>query len=176
MLIKATVIVVGCLAGLVAAVAAIGMALPKAHVASRSVRLRRGPPEVWDAIHDVRRFSEWRPGLERVERLPDADGRPRWKEVGSHGAITFELVEASAPARMVTRIADPSLPFGGSWTYVVDPTPEGSRLTIVEQGEVYNPLFRFMSRFVFGHTATIDAYLAALAARLGEGAAPAAGG
>ena len=30
---------------------------------------------------------------------------------------------------------------------------------ITENGEVYNPLFRFMSRFVFGHTATIDKYL-----------------
>ena len=42
----------------------------------------------------------------------------------------------------------------------------GTRLTITERGEVYNPLFRVMSRFILGHTATIDRYLADLRARV----------
>jgi hypothetical protein len=33
-------------------------------------------------------------------------------------------------------------------------------LRITEDGEVYNPVFRFVSRFVMGHTATMDKYLA----------------
>jgi hypothetical protein len=41
-------------------------------------------------------------------------------------------------------------------------------VTITEDGEVSNALFRFMSRYVFGHTATLDAYLASLARRFGE--------
>ena len=36
----------------------------------------------------------------------------------------------------------------------------GTRLTITEDGEVYNPLFRFVSRFIMGHTSSIDRYLA----------------
>ena len=35
----------------------------------------------------------------------------------------------------------------------------GSDLTITEDGEVHNVIFRFMSRFVFGHTATMDTFL-----------------
>jgi uncharacterized protein YndB with AHSA1/START domain len=168
MLLKALIIVVAALGGLVLVVVAIGAMLPKGHVAAGSVRLRQPPQDVWNLLHDVDRYSEWRPGLQRVERLADAEGRLRWREMGTHGVITFELVEATPPSRLVTRIADPSLPFGGSWTYVVDPTPDGSKLTITERGEVYNPLFRFMSRFVFGHTATIDGYLRALGKKLGE--------
>ena len=61
--------------------------------------------------------------------------------------------------RLVTRIADTGLPFGGQWTYELVPDGEGTRLTITEDGEVYNPLFRFVSRFVMGHTATIERYL-----------------
>jgi hypothetical protein len=63
---------------------------------------------------------------------------------------------------MVTRIADKTLTFGGAWTYELSPQGGGTRLVITEHGEVYNPLFRFMSRFVFGHTATLDRYLADL--------------
>ena len=36
---------------------------------------------------------------------------------------------------------------------------DGLRERITENGEVYNPLFRFVSRFVMGHTRTIDTYL-----------------
>lgn len=48
---------------------------------------------MWKAIHEVDHFSERRLDLRRVARLGDADGRPRWKEEGRHGAITFELDE-----------------------------------------------------------------------------------
>jgi hypothetical protein len=41
-------------------------------------------------------------------------------------------------------------------------------LTIVERGKVRNPIFRFLSRFVFGHTATIESYLSSLAKSFGE--------
>jgi hypothetical protein len=132
MLLKVTIVVVAVLVGLVLVVVGIGALLPKAHIATRFVRLRRGSQEVWNTIRDIDHFSEWHPGLNRIERLPDSDGRLRWKEKGAQGTITFELVEAVPPSKMVTRIADPSLPFGGSWTYVVDPTPDGSKLTITE--------------------------------------------
>jgi hypothetical protein len=66
----------------------------------------------------------------------------------------------------VNRIADPKLPFGGSWTYEVSAAGSGTELNITENGEVYNPLFRFVSRFIMGHTATIEKYQRDLAARL----------
>ncbi len=42
----------------------------------------------------------------------------------------------------------------------------GTRVRVTEDGEVYNPLFRFVSRFIMGHTATMDRYLDDLAAVL----------
>jgi Polyketide cyclase / dehydrase and lipid transport len=171
-MLRIVVVVVAVAIGLAICCVIIGVLLPKRHVASRALSLHRTPDEVWSTIHDVDGYAAWRPGLKRVERLPDADGRPRWKEVGAHGAVTYEIVESLRPSKMVTRIADPTLPFGGTWTYLVEPAGDGSTVTITEHGEVYNPLFRFMSRFVFGHTATIDEYLAALRKRLGEGAGP----
>lgn len=45
-------------------------------------------------------------------------------------------------------------------------------VTITENGEVSNILFRFMSRYIFGHTASIDTYLKALANHLGGSEMP----
>ena len=59
------------------------------------------------------------------------------------------------------------MPFGGTWTYELTPTAGGTSLRITEDGEVYNPVFRFMSRFVFTHHATIDTYLTDMGKRLG---------
>ena len=39
---------------------------------------------------------------------------------------------------------------------------------ITEDGEVYNPIFRFVSRFVFGQTRMLDAYLRALGQATGQ--------
>ena len=36
--------------------------------------------------------------------------------------------------------------FGGTWTFEVVPMPSGSRLTITERGEIYNVIFRTLSR------------------------------
>jgi len=69
--------------------------------------------------------------------------------------------ESIPPKRLVSRIADTNLPFGGSWTYeITDDIADRTVLTITEDGDVYNPIFRFASRFVMGQTATIDRYLA----------------
>jgi hypothetical protein len=73
---------------------------------------------------------------------------------------------------MVTRIRDTDLGYSGRWTYTFAQENGGTRMTIREDGEVSNVIFRFMSRYVFGHTATIDSYLTSLARRFGEEAVP----
>ena len=165
--------VLGVIAALVGAVLVVGAVLPKRHTTTRSVRLRHSSEAVWAAITDVDGYAGWRTGLTRVERLPDADGRPRWREYTTSGKITFEVTGSAVPSRWVTRIADPDLPFGGTWTYLVTSTSDGgSTVTIAEDGEIYNPVFRFVSRFVIGHTATLDKYLTALGAKFGETVSP----
>ena len=45
-------------------------------------------------------------------------------------------------------------------------------MTITERGVVYNPIFRFVSRFLMGYTATMKTYLNALARRFGGETTP----
>ncbi|HEY7596562.1 MAG TPA: SRPBCC family protein [Actinophytocola sp.] len=165
-----TGIVVGVLVLVVLAVMAIGAALPKEHVAARRISLPVEPPEVWAALTDVSAFPAWRPRVERVEVL--GTDPLRWREFGRDGKITFEMSETDAPRRLVSRITDDKLPFGGTWTYDIAPSGGGSTVTVTEHGEVRNVLFRFVSRFVMGHTATIDGYLTALGGKFGHPVTP----
>jgi hypothetical protein len=157
----------GGLAGLVALMALIGAMLPLRHSASRRAKFRVSP----EALHAVIAGPpDWRTGVKSFGALPDVGGRKRWWEEDTHKQkITFELVEDSPPARMVTRIADRSLPFGGTWTFDISPAADGgSELSIREDGEVYNVIFRFMARFIFGYTGTIETYLHDLGAKFGQ--------
>ena len=70
------------------------------------------------------------------------------------------------------RIVDDEQPFGGTWTWEIEPAASGSRLTITENGFVKSPIFRVMGAVFFSPTATMDAYLRALAKTLGETAEP----
>jgi uncharacterized protein YndB with AHSA1/START domain len=160
---KTSLIILGIIVALIALIVLIGAFLPVRHTVSRSRRIQAPPEQVWAAIMAVEDFSTWR-DVKRVEVLPSRSGGHRvWRETDRHGnVITFEAVEETAPMRLVTRI-DPGLPFGGSWTWELAPAAGGATdVTITENGEIYNPLFRFMARFIFGYTSTMDGVLSAL--------------
>jgi hypothetical protein len=165
---KIALIAVSALVLLVVVVLAVGYMLPQDHRASRERVFAVAPNRVFAAIATPSEFPKWRTDVQRVELLPEKDGRARFREKGSNGDIVYQVEERIPDRRLVTRIADRSLPFGGSWTYELTPTASGTSLKIIENGEVYNPLFRFMSRFVFGHHRTIDMYLASLDKHLAQ--------
>jgi Polyketide cyclase / dehydrase and lipid transport len=168
--------IVGSLAAIVALVAMIGALLPKGHVSSRAAKFRETPDLVWSVIAGYDDFSKWRPGVTSVTRMPDANGHIVFMEKGGSGAqdIPYEITESVAPAgaapgKLVAKIADPKLPFGGSWTYEVTASADGGTvLRITEQGEVYNPIFRFASKFFMSQTKTMEDYLNALGKKFGE--------
>lgn len=156
------------LVGLVAVILSVGAMLPVAHSASVRATYRVAPSAVWEAITAYEAFPEWRSGVDRVEARAFSDGSRGWIEYGSSGPLPMAVDVADPPRLLTLRIASDALPFGGTWTYELEETAAGTRVTITEDGTVTNVLFRFISRFVFGHTATMERYLADLGARLGE--------
>lgn len=137
----------------------LGWLLPANHQATVSAQLPAPPAAVFRYIEEVERYPVWRPDVERVEILEPTEGRTRFREHGAFGPIVFRIERVDAPTFLQVKIDDPDQPFGGTWTYVLVPDGEGTRLTITEDGEVYNPLFRFLSRFVFSQTATMTTYV-----------------
>jgi hypothetical protein len=166
------VAVVGGMVLLVGIVALIGSMLPKTHVASRSILLHKSPPDVYAVVRDFGSAAKWRSDLKKVEVDSPPGGPVYFREVGKSDTVNYQLIEDVPAQRMVTRIRDTNLGYSGQWTYMFAPENGGTRVTIREDGEVSNVLFRFMSRYIFGHTATIDSYLNSLAKHFGEQAIP----
>ena len=157
--------IVAAIAVIALVVVVVGYSLPTAHTATRTVRLALPPEALYAVLSDVDRYPSWRPSVKSLVRAPDREGRPAWVEDTGGMKIPMYFERMDRPSLLVARIADPSLPFGGTWTYRIAPAAGGSELTITEDGEVHNPIFRFMSRFVFGHHATMDEFIKHLQAR-----------
>jgi uncharacterized membrane protein len=153
-------------------IALIGSRLPKEHSATRSVLLHQTPDKIYALTRDFASMPKWRADVRGVQITNGPDGRVRFREEGKHGAVNYEL-EKDEPGRlMVTRILDRDLGYSGKWTYVFTQEGSNTRVTITEDGEVSNVLFRFLSKYAFGHTATLDSYLTSLGKHFGETVKP----
>jgi uncharacterized protein YndB with AHSA1/START domain len=169
---RVVVILLAVVVGLVVVIVTVGYLLPVKHVATVSATIPATPEAVWGTLMDRGAYPTWRGDVTSVEMLPLDAGRAAWREVAKNDAISYVVEDAEAPRRLVTRITDKSLPFGGTWEYLVTSEGTGSRVRITERGEVYNPVFRFVSRFIMGHSSTASAYLKALGARFGAQVVP----
>ena len=144
----------------------IGLLLPKDHVATRSASFHATPDHLFSLIAGP---QNWRPDVLRYETVSNSGDRELVRETTRNGeTITYELLDRVPPTFIKRRIATQNLPYSGSWTFSLLPDGEVTVVRITENGEVSNPVFRFMSRFVFGHTRTMDNYLQALGKATGQ--------
>ncbi|MEO1049331.1 MAG: SRPBCC family protein [Bacteroidota bacterium] len=147
-------IVLGGLFGLIAILVIIGYLLPKKHKVTLSKTFKTSPEKVWQLIRNFEHYQQWRPGLKEVQVISDNT----WKEIDKRNdKITLQIIEEAPHEKLVTKIIDDKLPFGGSWIFEISGEEEVA-LTITEDGEIYNPIFRFFAHFVFGYEATMKQY------------------
>lgn len=163
-------VLVALLVLIILVVVAIGAFLPQQHISSRAARFHQAPDAIWQAITEYSNYPAWRKDVTRVEMLPPVNGKPSWREFDNHGgSIPYQVTVMVPPRALVVRIADPKLPFGGTWTYEISSVKDGSSLLrITEAGEIYNPIFRVAARYALGYSRTQEQYLQALGARFGE--------
>lgn len=152
----------------------IGTSLPIDHHAACSADYAKPTQFLFEAVADDDTSVGWRPDIARAALVSGRDATAVWRETDTHGnAITYRTI-AYAENNKLVRTIDfvPGMPFTGTWTYTLSPggniamghEPSGIvRLTIIEDGKIYNPFFRFMARYVFGYTQTIKTYLTDLA-------------
>jgi hypothetical protein len=148
----------------------IGLLLPTAHVATRSAVYAAAPERLFSLIDGP---QVWRHEVVQSHTVADAGGRDLWLETTRDGrTITYALEQRVAPTGIVRRVATANLPFGGAWTFSLEPEGQRTRVRITENGEVYNPVFRFVARFVIGYHSSMDSYLRALGRETGETVQP----
>jgi hypothetical protein len=142
--VKWCAIALGVVAGVIGVMYAVGVALPVKHQVAKSEAFALPAPALWEQA--VKTFHRTNDG-------------------------SYAIIDSMPPSRFVTGIIRKDLPFGGTWTYEFVPQGSGTTLTITERGEVYNPFFRFVSRFIVGQEGSIDSYFAALRASAHPGSA-----
>ena len=140
-----------------------GSRLPLEHTASVTDTLPASQEKVWGLITNPAAMPNWRTDLKAVTMLPTENGAPCWAEVQRSMTMPLCADVREAPVRQVVRIADPKLPFGGTWTYVLEPAGENAtKVTITENGTVGPAMWRFVSHYVMGEDGSIKQYLSDL--------------
>jgi hypothetical protein len=152
------IIILGSLLALGGILYIVGSFLPPKHVATIKGSFTIKPHELWAILTDFKTYKTWRSDLKSV----DVVSHKQWKEESRHGIILYQLEIGEMNKQFITRIVSADLPFGGYWYFELTETSEGCDLRITEHGEVHNPIFRFLSRFMFGHESTIRQYMADL--------------
>lgn len=153
-------------------VGAVGSLLPPARTTSRTARFRQPPEALWHVITNYPGHPRWRPELQAVERLPDHEGRPVWREVDRRGrTLSLETVESIPPLRLVRHTMPAGAAVRTVLTYELLPSPEGTLLTITEYSETYNPVLRLLAYLFADQAGPIEGHLRALGRHLGEEAA-----
>jgi uncharacterized protein YndB with AHSA1/START domain len=171
---KWVLIVVGGIIALVAVMALIGAFVPREHRATSTVILAQPPDSVWKVVRDLGAVPSWWPEVKESVRQPDKNGQEVWRQKMSGFDVPLIVIESTAPHTLVTQI-DTSAggAFGGTWTYELTQDGDGTKISVTEAGWIGNPIFRFLSRFVFGYYGSLDGYLKALGKRFGAEVQPA---
>jgi uncharacterized protein YndB with AHSA1/START domain len=170
---KWVVIIIGGILGLVALMALIGAFVPRDHRATSSVTVHQPPDSVWNVVRDLGSITAWWPEIKESTRQPDQDGHEVWRQKMSGFDVPLVVMESAPSRRLVTKIdASAGAAFGGTWTYELTGDSGSTRISVTEAGWIGNPIFRFLSRFIFGYYGSLDGYLKALGERFGEAVKP----
>jgi hypothetical protein len=146
-----------------------GAMLPAEHAASRTLQSKQSSQAIWDTINDHANEQQWRSELTNVTSLGERNGKPVWQENYKSGnKLALITTESKPPTRLVRELTDLDGPFSGRWEIDIQPTQTGSTVKITEIGRVGNPFFRFLSKYVIGHTTQMEKYLTNLATKFGE--------
>jgi len=140
---------------LVLVVVVIGYLLPVAHTATKTFTVKAPPDSVWQRLTDFKNYPAWRKDLSAVVATSDTS----WIETDRRKhQMPVAIIIYEPYKQLATKINGSNLPFGGTWVFVLKEANNQTMVTITEHGEVYNPVFRFVSRFIMGYYATINQY------------------
>jgi len=172
---KWVLVILGALVGLIALMVLIGAFVPREHRATSTVLLRQPVDSVWKVMRDLGGVPTWWPEVKESVRQPDRNGHEVWRQKMSSWDVPLLVIESAPPRRLVTQIdTSAGTAFGGTWTYELTPdSGRGTKISVTEAGWIGNPIFRFLSRFVFGYYGSLDGYLKALGKHFGEEVRPA---
>lgn len=123
-----------------------GFFLPPEIGISGQLLVDRPPETIWRVLTDFDGMPLWRSDLVGLERLPDHDSRPTWREIRRGSESVVELAVAEPPGRLVFRRARDGRPSLPSSTFLLTATAGRTLVTLTQRMEVRNPFRRVLHR------------------------------
>jgi uncharacterized protein YndB with AHSA1/START domain len=149
----------------------LGKRLPEGHVISATLRLARTPEEVFAVLVDTSAIPSWDPGVTRVERLPDREGKETWRWTMGRNRMVLTTTRSEPPRTLARAIADEAKFFSGTWTYEISREGSGCAVLLTEHGRVHVAIPRaamhYLS-FLADPSMYLKRHLTRLADRFGE--------
>lgn len=152
---KLLLIIIGIIVCLIIIVIIIGYLLPVKHKSSVQVLIDAAPEKVWQRLINFKDYPEWRMDLKNVEVKSNTE----WVETNSNNdKLPLKILTNKPLQTLITQFNATDLPYGGSWEFNLTPEGDNTMVSITENGEVYNPIFRFVSKFIMGHATSQKKY------------------
>lgn len=155
------------LVGLLLLVTMAGAGMKAQHVAKAS-RLYAAPPErVWTALLSIRQLPLDRSDLANMESPIEKNRVPASLEIlGS--PIRIEAPTQRPPVELVVKTVEPGLAYSGTWTIVLTPEDDKTRVTIVEDATIRSRALRFFVRTILGDDVLLEGIFRAVRRKLSE--------
>jgi hypothetical protein len=155
------------LVGLLLLVTLAGAGMKAQHVAKAS-RLYAAPPErVWTALLSIRQLPFDRSDLANMESPVEKNRVPASLEIlGS--PIRIEAPTQRPPVQLVVKTVEPGLAYSGTWTIVLAPEDDKTRVTIVEDATIRSQALRFFVRTILGDDVLLEGIFRAVTRKLSE--------
>lgn len=149
----------------------IGRRLPLDHVTAAEVDIDLARDAVWDTIADVASYPAWS-RIDRVERLPDADGQDVWRQHFGRNSVVTRTSVRERPGRYQQTIDDDKKFFSGTWTYEIKERTGASgqaacTVRLTEHGRVHPAIPRFFMAYLVDPAMYLKQQLRSLGQRFG---------
>jgi hypothetical protein len=144
----------------------IGTSLPMFHQAVCTASIDAPERDLFAEVANDATSVRWRPDISSAVLVSGNGPTAVWRETDSHGNVityrTNEYIDGHKLARTIDYV--PGMAFAGIWIYDFKSRRDRdltsrTQVTIIEDGPIYNPFFRFLAHYVFGYTQTMRTYL-----------------
>jgi hypothetical protein len=154
------------LVGLVLVIFVAGAGMNAKHVVKAS-RLYAAPPErVWTALLSIRQLPFDRSDVANMESVERSRVPASLEVLGS--PIRIEAPTERPPFQLVVKTVDPDLAYSGTWTIVLAPENDKTRVTIVEDATIRSRGLRFLVRTILGNDVLLEGIFRAVTRKLSE--------
>ncbi|HPE61673.1 MAG: SRPBCC family protein [Thiothrix sp.] len=139
----------------------IGLLIAPSQQATRVELVKAPLDEVWAALSDLSRQTEWRDDLKSMQ-LKDDDEGMRWVELPVHGPrLVLRKIKEVPKKELVVQLERGKTPRGKRQA-VFTAVPGGTRVTFTETSEISNPLGRFRAHIGSKLDKRLNHYIAQL--------------